>query len=468
MFSRLNWKLTFSYTLVTVGTLAVLGLCALLGLQLIASTSALGWTVGGLLQIEALPKVRAALSAPGLDGEKLGFQLRAWFPVPGQEPSAQEILPLTADGQAFLLDPQGHSLAKRPADPDFDLQSIPGLSQTLPIALTGATDLTQLTWREGELLTVALPVTAEDGSLLGVLVIHTRQTRTMGDNLKGLLQLLGLSLAVITCLAGVIGTLFGFFTARWLTRRLQRVSATAAAWGQGDFSQVIRDSSNDELGELAGQLNAMSAQLQEVMTTRQQLAALDERNRLARDLHDSVKQQVFAIRMNLGAIQTLWEQNPEKARSRLDAALKLTEQAQQELTELIAALRPGALENKTLPEALPELFRDWENAQGIAATCRVECPVSIPAPVEQALFRITQEALANIAKHSGAKNVQVELIGDSARLTLRIADDGHGFNASKPSLGLGLRSMRERVEAIGGSLEIVSDKSGTRLLIVIS
>jgi len=465
MFSRLNWKLTFSYTLVTVGTLVVLGLCALLGFQLVASTAALGWTVGGILQAEAVPQVREALSAPGADGDKLGIRLQLWFPAPGQEPSEREILPLSPDGLALLLDGQGRPLAKRPTDPAPNLQNIPGLTEILPAALTGSTDLTQLTWREGELLTAALPVTADDGSLLAVLVIHTRQTRSLTDNLNGLLQLLGLVFALITCLAGVIGTLFGFFTARWLTRRLKRVSTTAAAWGQGDFSQTIRDNSRDELGQLAGQLNAMSAQLQEVMSTRQQLAALDERNRLARDLHDSVKQQVFAIRMNLGAIQTLWEQNPEKARARLDAALKLTEQAQQELTELISALRPGALENKTLAEALPELLGDWEKAHSIQTTCRVECPVSVPAPVEQALFRITQEALANIAKHSGAKSVTLELTGDATRLALRIADDGHGFDASQPALGLGLRSMRERVQAIGGSLEIVSDKQGTQLVI---
>lgn len=465
MFSRLNWKLTLSYTLVTVGTLAVLGLCGLLGLQLVASTSALGWTVGGILQAEALPQVREALSVPGADGENLGTQLQLWFPAPGQEPSAEEILPLSPDGLALLLDAQGRPLAKRPADPAFDIQRIRGLTEILPAALKGETNLTQLTWRDGELITLALPVTAKEGSLLAVLVIHTRQTRSLTDNLNGLLQLFGLSFALITCLAGVIGTLFGFFTARGLTRRLRHAAETSAAWGKGDFSQIIRDNSQDELGQLAGQLNAMSRQLQEVMATRQQLAALDERNRLARDLHDSVKQQVFAIRMNLGAIQTLWETNPGKAQARLEAALQLTEQAQQELTELINALRPGALENKSLAAALPELLKDWEKAHSIAATCRVDCPVAIPPEVEQDLFRITQEALANIAKHSGAKNVTLELTGDSSRLALRITDDGHGFDASKSTPGLGLRSMRERVEALGGSLEIHSHTTGTQLVI---
>jgi two-component system, NarL family, sensor histidine kinase LiaS len=299
-----------------------------------------------------------------------------------------------------------------------------------------------------------------------VLVIHTRQTRSLSDNLNGLLQLLALSFALITCLAGIIGTLFGFFTARWLTRRLRRVTTAAPPPGVGAIS--ARPSATPPMTSWAnwpGNSTPCRAHLQEVMTARQQLAVLDERNRMARDLHDSVKQQVFAIRMNLGAMQTLWDQNPDKARTRLDAALQLTEQAQQELSELIAALRPGALENKSLAAALPELLADWEKAQGIAATCRVDCPVAIPAPVEHALFRITQEALANIAKHSGAKQVQVHLTGDSTRLALRIADDGRGFDPAKPTPGLGLRSMRERLEAVGGSLEITSDYRGTQLTI---
>jgi hypothetical protein len=151
MFSRLNWKLTFSYTLVTVGTLLVLELCALLGFQLLASSAALGWTVGGMLQAEALPQVRrSALRTRGGQSDRLGSRLQAWFPAPGHPPSEAEILPLSPDGLASPARPQGRLLAKRPNDPEFDPQRIPGLTQTLPAALQGAADLTQLTWREGD------------------------------------------------------------------------------------------------------------------------------------------------------------------------------------------------------------------------------------------------------------------------------------------------------------------------------
>jgi NarL family two-component system sensor histidine kinase LiaS len=245
------------------------------------------------------------------------------------------------------------------------------------------------------------------------------------------------------------------------------VSETSAAWGKGDFSQTIQDTSPDELGQLARELNVMSRQLQNVMQTRQQLATLDERNRLARDLHDSVKQQVFAIRMNLGAIQSLWESEPEKAHARLEAALQLTGQAQQELTGLIQALRPGRLEAKGLMQTLRDMLNEWETLHGIHTECRINCPVAPSQLIEQALFRITQEALSNAAKHSGASNISLILESDPVNTTLQISDDGHGFDPQAPAAGLGLHSMRERVEALGGSLTLESDARGTRLVIIV-
>jgi NarL family two-component system sensor histidine kinase LiaS len=272
---------------------------------------------------------------------------------------------------------------------------------------------------------------------------------------------------LFTALAGVIGTIFGFFTARNLTRRLRNVSDVSAAWGRGDFSHPIQDSSADELGQLAGQLNAMSTQLQDYIHTRQELATADERNRLARDLHDSVKQQIFAINMNLAAVQSLWERDPQKARDRLDVTAQLARQAQQELTSLIYTLRPVQLENQGLAQALPELVSNWESQTGLKAICQVSEAVILPAEFEQTLFRVAQEALSNVARHSGAQTVQVRLESGPARVTLQVVDDGKGFDPGQTAQGVGLRSMRERMQALGGSLELTSDSGGTHLLATI-
>jgi len=157
--------------------------------------------------------------------------------------------------------------------------------------------------------------------------------------------LLSGSILLFTCAAATVGTIFGLVTARGLTRRLQVVTQTADAWSRGDFSTAIPDRSNDELGRLAQRLNRISQQLENHLHTRQELAALEERNRLARDLHDGVKQQVFAAAMQIGAARELLSDDPAGSEDRLVEAEQLARQAQQELSTLIRELRPADLEN---------------------------------------------------------------------------------------------------------------------------
>jgi len=146
IFRRLNWKLTTSYTLVTVGTLLVLELCILLGFQLVVSTQALNWTVSGILQNEAMPQLRDILQQKPQDTDALNAQLTLWFPTPSDllnKPSAAEIFPLSPGSQVVVLDPQGHLLGQHPDNASdqpgniFDVSRIPGLAGILPLALNG-------------------------------------------------------------------------------------------------------------------------------------------------------------------------------------------------------------------------------------------------------------------------------------------------------------------------------------------
>src|SRR5205807_4599506 len=130
------------------------------------------------------------------------------------------------------------------------------------------------------------------------------------------------------------------------TRRLKNLTAAASRWSRGDFSTPAEDTSEDELGQVTQQLNLMAEQVQNLLQARQKLATLEERNRLARDLHDSVKQQVFAVAMQIGATRLLIQRDTAAAEVRLNEAQKLVRQAQQELTSLIRELRPVALEGK--------------------------------------------------------------------------------------------------------------------------
>jgi NarL family two-component system sensor histidine kinase LiaS len=146
--------------------------------------------------------------------------------------------------------------------------------------------------------------------------------------------------------------------------------------------------------------------------------------------------------------------------------LDLSWQAQQELTGLIRELRPVALEGKGLAAALQDYATSWSQQTGIEVSLDLQSEQAISPQVEAALFRIGQEALANVSKHSGAGKVEISLVSHESAIRLGVIDDGRGFDPdSAAGMGMGLRSMRERTEALGGELAVESTPgSGTRLV----
>jgi two-component system, NarL family, sensor histidine kinase LiaS len=231
---------------------------------------------------------------------------------------------------------------------------------------------------------------------------------------------------------------------------------------------VIKDRSKDEIGQLSRELNAMAAQLEHLIQARGELATLEARNRFARDLHDSVKQQVFATSLQVAAARALIADDTEAAEAHLAQADELVRQAQKELNVLIQEMRPAALEGKGLAGALRDYVKGWSQRAEIPAEVHVRGERETPLQVEQALFRVAQEALANVARHSGANRAEVDLIYTSSTLTLRVADDGRGFDpAHNPGEGFGLQSMRERLIRLGGRVEVESAPAkGTRITCV--
>ncbi|MGH2510589.1 MAG: histidine kinase, partial [Ktedonobacteraceae bacterium] len=270
---------------------------------------------------------------------------------------------------------------------------------------------------------------------------------------------------LVTILTASIGAVFGYVTARGLTRRLNQLSTAATRWSRGDFSALAQDTSPDELGQMARQLNHMATELQNLLHTRQQLATLEERNRLARDLHDSVKQQVFAISMQIGATKILLRRDTDAAEARLQKAEKLVQQAQQELTSLIRELRPVALDGKGLIAALRELAPQWSQQTDIVANLHVEGAQTLPLTVEEALFRVAQEALSNVARHSQATLVQITLTMTDETVTLMVHDNGQGCDPTHlEHQGVGLLSMQERMKMLGGDMQLASTPgNGTRV-----
>jgi len=262
--------------------------------------------------------------------------------------------------------------------------------------------------------------------------------------------------AIFAFIVAMIGSLY---TARNFTRRFRKLALAVDPWSKGDFSVFIQDTSQDEIGQLARQLNRMAEQLQNLLQTRQSLATLEERNRLARDLHDSVKQRIFVAILQVGAAKIQLGQREATTQQRLTEAEGILQQVQQELAALIHELRPVALEEKGLNSALQTLAAQWSRQTDIAASLQIEgeSQQALPSLAEEALFRVTQEALSNVMRHSQATSVQIQLAYAPDKVTLSIADNGQGFDTTlAPGQGVGLLSMRERVTAIGGEIHVES------------
>lgn len=208
-------------------------------------------------------------------------------------------------------------------------------------------------------------------------------------------------------------------------------------------------------------------ELREARSEIARLAVQAERLRLSRDLHDSVKQQLFALSMQLGVALAQLEHDREAARKPLLEAEALVHQAQQDLTTLIQDLRPSVLQEKGLVAALRDLVTTWSRQNSIPVDLHLPERCHLLPAVEEALWRVGQEALSNIARHSQASKVylRLELTPEQVRLSIR--DNGRGFEQHDgQSSGVGLLSIQERMAVIGGSVLLQSRPGeGTSLVV---
>jgi len=202
-----------------------------------------------------------------------------------------------------------------------------------------------------------------------------------------------------------------------------------------------------------------NARLARYATTLEQLTISRERNRLARELHDTLAHTLSAVAVQLEATSALWDNDPAAARTMLERSLIATREGLDGTRRAIRALRAAPLEDLGLALAVRNL------AESVAARAGLELDLQIPEQisglgpaVEQTVYRIAGEALFNVAQHAGARHLTVQLDKVGGRLILTIADDGRGFDlAGPPPEGrYGLKGMRERAEVVGGKLEIES------------
>ncbi len=179
------------------------------------------------------------------------------------------------------------------------------------------------------------------------------------------------------------------------------------------------------------------------------VATLQERNRIAREIHDALGHSLTALNLHLDAGLRLLEQDPTEAQALLQEAKLLGKQAFQDVRESVATLRADPLQGKSLEASIHQLVAEFYKVTGIAPNCQIQGPV--PRELHTSLYRITQEALTNITKYAEATQVSLRLWQEGDRLHLQIQDNGKGFCPDLTPSGFGLQGMRERAEALDGS-----------------
>jgi two-component system NarL family sensor kinase len=215
-----------------------------------------------------------------------------------------------------------------------------------------------------------------------------------------------------------------------------------------------------------GDLLSIAVERARLFARSTRLGALEERNRLAREIHDTLAQGLTATALQLESADALLDAGSEGAHEPLRRALSLTRSNLEEARRSVLDLRAAPLEGRPLSEALKTLVDRWEAETGINARYgAVNGSRPLPPSVEAALYRICQEALTNVARHAEVGRATVRLVATPDQVRLVVEDDGRGFDASEVSEGRhGIVGMRERAEVLGGSLQVRSEPgAGTRI-----
>jgi signal transduction histidine kinase len=197
-------------------------------------------------------------------------------------------------------------------------------------------------------------------------------------------------------------------------------------------------------------------------------AALQERNRIAREIHDALGHALTAQSIQLENALLFLPPEAEKTKSFLQEAQRLGARALQEVRRSIATLRSNPLRGQSLPEAIAASIAEFESATGIMPTSTLQLPQPLPIEISTALYRILQESLTNIAKHSEATQVRIDLKQQNGIVELHVVDNGRGFDPEQNTTGFGLQGMRERTTALKGQFRLSSQPGqGCRITVSI-
>jgi NarL family two-component system sensor histidine kinase LiaS len=262
-----------------------------------------------------------------------------------------------------------------------------------------------------------------------------------------------------------VGLLFGLLASWRLVRRVRRLERATLAVADGDYTVTLPASDRDEIGRLEANFTAMTRQLGSALAAERERASGDgraaERARIAREVHDAISQHLFGLRM-IAAGMCRADPGNEQART----IERISEEALRDLRALLTELRPASLDGDGLAAALRQVCAAYHERLGITVDAAALDHVIVPAAVEHALLRITQEACTNAVRHGNADRLTVSMSRSEGQVELAVRDTGAGFDPAAPHAGSGLAHIRDRVAELGGTVAIESAPgSGTALTV---
>ncbi|OUS68397.1 sensor histidine kinase [Paenibacillus sp. MY03] len=328
--------------------------------------------------------------------------------------------------------------------------------------------------RSGKWELVGMFVLASSVSLLAAVLFWN----LMGDYFGHAELKIGAIIIVI-----LVSAAFGYWAAQRFGGRLDILFLAIKQAVNGNYEVRIPENGSNSFVQLYREFNELSKNMEEKMKLLQQLgeekvltesasneaAVLEERKRMARDLHDTVSQQLFAIHMCASSLPKLLEADAARAASVLEQLIEMSNLAQKQMRNFIAQLRPMELEGKTLQEALDKWFPDYCRQNKLQGLLEWRLNDQLSEAKEHQLFLIVQEAMANVVKHAKANNCTLTLSDTERQVVMMLSDDGAGFKADEVRRGsYGLSTMQERAQKLGGAAEIISKLgSGTRVRVTI-
>ena len=275
-----------------------------------------------------------------------------------------------------------------------------------------------------------------------------------------------------------VGLIYGVISGMFWKRQLERVDEGLSLLEQGRLPSQQETYPVQEMAKMVERMHLIHKQINEQTKLSQKMAnekAIDqekqiqeivsqERNRLARELHDSVSQQLFAASMFMSAITESQSDMEKTEMKQFKVVEEMIHQSQLEMRALLLHLRPVALKGKSLHEGMKELLLELAQKVTMDINWKME-PVTLDKGIEDHLFRILQESISNTLRHAKANSLEVLLIVRDGLIILRITDDGIGFNVEESKTGsYGLQNMHERAVELGGTMQLVSiPNKGTKL-----